>query len=68
MSVLDFLIFKEFEVNASVVCNELGSGGWEVILTQGAEKVVITSQQLDRINKKIQDYIAESLEMKSDQS
>lgn len=63
MSVLDFLIFKEFEVNVSLMCNELGSGGYEVIMTQGAEKVAITSQQLDRINKKIQDHIAESLEL-----
>ncbi len=66
MSELDFLKFKEFEIGVSLVCNEVGSGGWEVILSQGSEKIAITSQQLDRINKKIQDYIAESLETNSD--
>jgi hypothetical protein len=64
MNELDFLRFKEFEVNVAATVNSNGSGGWEVSLTQGGGTVILTIQQLDRVNKKIQDYILESLEAK----
>lgn len=63
MSALDFLEFKEFQADVSLVCNKSGSGGWEVTIAQDLVEVTLTSQQLDRINKKIQDYIAESVEL-----
>jgi hypothetical protein len=63
MGDLDFLKFKEFDISISLVCNELGSGGWEVIMSQGSEKVALTSDQLNRLNKKVQDYIAESINL-----
>ena len=64
MSALDFLNFKEFQADVSLVANQEGSGGWEVSIYQGQSKVTLTHQQLDRINKKIQAYIAEGLEEK----
>ena len=64
MSALDFLNFKEFQADVSLVANQEGSGGWEVSISQGQSKVTLTHQQLDRINKKIRDYIAEGLEEK----
>lgn len=63
MSALDFLSFKEFQADVSLVVNQEGSGGYEVSISQGQSKVILTHQQLDRINKKIQDYIVESLEI-----
>lgn len=34
MSALDFLEFKEFQADVSLVCNKSGSGGWEVTSTR----------------------------------
>jgi len=61
MSDLDFLRFKEFAVDVAVTVNSNGSGGWEVSLTQDGATVILTSQQLDRINRKIQEYISQGI-------
>ncbi len=56
-SELDFLRFKEFAVDIAATVNSNGSGGWEVSLTQDGSTVILTSQQLELINRKIQGYI-----------
>ncbi len=61
MNELDFLRFKEFAVSVVATVNSNGSGGWEVSLTQDGATVILTSQQLDRINGKIQDYISQGI-------
>jgi hypothetical protein len=61
MTDLDFLRFKEFAVDVAATVNSNGSGGWEVSLTQGGATVILTSQQLERINIKIQDYINQGI-------
>ena len=61
MSDLNFLKFKEFAVDVVATVNSNGSGGWEVSLTQDGATVIFTSQQLERINRKIQEYIDQGI-------
>ncbi len=56
MGALDFLRMKEFQVSAEMLLNEKGSGGWEVELSQGGERVVVTLFQLERIVERCRKY------------
>jgi len=63
MSELDFLRFKEFSLDVAATVNSNGSGGWEVSLSQDGSAVILTAQQLDRINRKIQEYIGNGINL-----